>query len=360
MDENEFYRQASIRICGNLEIEEALYSTMQFMRETMPVSRMFLEHYSKDLKTNRTIAIATLTEAKKVDLLTPLSPKAHIRALTYYDKTPQKVYLFGNKEIPPMGQEMMKFHNVDLSSIIVLPLQAGEQKLGLLVLGSEGEEKFTQEQAELISLLSEAFSIAMSNTLKHRSELKLFDRDFFWEVTMRICGNLEVEKGLQGCIELLSQHIPADSLYLQRHMHDLGSMHIVSRATTEKCEELDILIPFPEHTKAQIAELAKAWEAGVLPPVIVVNKPKEDPYTRHLLETLEEPSSSVMILILAVEKEVAGALVILAKGDNRFKEEHARLFSSLKSPFFVAKQFTVDQSIRNSTAIYAYKRAFTA
>ena len=341
MDKNEFYRQASVRICGNLEIEEALYSTIQFLRNTMPVSRMFLEHYSKDLKSNRTIAIATLTEGKKVDLLTPLSPKAHNRALTYYDKTPQKVLLFKGREIKPMGQEMMKFHNVDLSSIIILPLHAGEQKLGLLILGSEGEKKFTQEHAELISLLSEAFSIAMSNTLKHRNELKLYGREFFWETTKRICGNLKIEEGLRACLEHISQHMPADSLYLQRHVHDLGSMHIVSRATNDKCEELDILIPFPEYAKAQIAELERAWQSGVLPPVIVVNKPKEDSYTRHLLDALHEPSSSVMILILAIEKKVAGALVVLAKGDNRFTKEHANLFSNLKAPFFVAMSNTL-------------------
>ena len=65
-----------------------------------------------------------------------------------------------------------------------MPLETGGQVVGSLIIGSEKEEQFTQDHADLTSLLSEPFAIAMSNTLKHRSELKLFDRDFFLEVTM--------------------------------------------------------------------------------------------------------------------------------------------------------------------------------
>jgi hypothetical protein len=37
LDEHEFFREATLRICGNLEIEEALFSSFQFLREVMPV-----------------------------------------------------------------------------------------------------------------------------------------------------------------------------------------------------------------------------------------------------------------------------------------------------------------------------------
>jgi transcriptional regulator with GAF, ATPase, and Fis domain len=336
MDKNVFFREATLRICGNLEIEEAMFSTLNFLEQSMPATIMFLERYEERLTATRTIAKATLEKGESLDLLTPLSPSAQKWAAGYLSDHSKKVYLVNNPAERPLASEMMRFHKISLNSLMLMPLETGGQVIGSLIIGSEKEEQFTQDHADLTSLLSEPFAIAMSNTLKHRSELKLFDKDFFWEVTMRICGSLEIEEGLQACIEYLSQHMPADSLYLQRHVHDLGSMHIVSRATTEKCEELDILIPFHEQAKAQIAELAQAWQSGVLPPVIVVNKPKEDSYTRHLLEALEEPASSVMILILAIEEEVAGALVVLAKGDNRFNEEHASLFSNLKVPFFVA------------------------
>jgi len=42
MDENEFFREATVRICGNLKIEEAMFSTLQYLRQVMPVDRMSL------------------------------------------------------------------------------------------------------------------------------------------------------------------------------------------------------------------------------------------------------------------------------------------------------------------------------
>ena len=159
---------------------------------------------------------------------------------------------------------------------------------------------------------------------------------FFREAVLHICGNLELEKGLQDCVELLSQYMPVDSLYLERHAHTLGAMHVVARATAEQSEKMDLLVSLSEQAKTKMAELAKIWHKGDFPPVFMVNNPTEEPVTRHLLQALEEPPSSLMSLPLAVEGQLAGALVVLAKGDNRYTEEHARLYTQLKVPFFVA------------------------
>ena len=35
MDKNEFFREATLRICGNLEIEEAIFSISQFLYQTI-------------------------------------------------------------------------------------------------------------------------------------------------------------------------------------------------------------------------------------------------------------------------------------------------------------------------------------
>ena len=40
MDENEFFRQATLRICGNLEIEEAMQMLLRFLKKVMPVCRI--------------------------------------------------------------------------------------------------------------------------------------------------------------------------------------------------------------------------------------------------------------------------------------------------------------------------------
>jgi transcriptional regulator with GAF, ATPase, and Fis domain len=341
MDRNELFREATLRICGNLDIEEAMASTLQFLNRTMPAAIMFLERYEEQLGATRTIAKATLSRGESLDLLTPLSPEAQKWATQYHTEGSKKVYLYEHPETRAMASEMMRFHNISLSSVILLPLVTGGKVVGSLIIGSETEEVLTQEHADLILLLSEPFAIAMSNALRHRSEIKLHDREFFREATMRICGNLEIEEGLRDTIELLSKHMPADRIYLERYEPDLGSMRAVARASAERGEEMDLLLPLPEEGRAAMIEASHAMKTGTFPSVNIINNPRDELVAWHLLEALSEPPSSILGMPLVLGDRIEGALVLLAEGEDRFEEQHARLFSHLKVPFFVAMSNTM-------------------
>ena len=73
-------------------------------------------------------------------------------------------------------------------------------------------------------------------------------------------------------------------------------MHMIARATADTCEKMDVLIPFTEEAKEKMAMLAQEWLKGTLPPVVVINNPREEPVTKNLLKALDEPPSSVMSL----------------------------------------------------------------
>ena len=160
--------------------------------------------------------------------------------------------------------------------------------------------------------------------------------EFFRNATLRICGHLEIERGLQACFRYISQHLPADRIYLEKHEHELGAMRIVAWADSDGCGRVDRLIPYGEEARAAMADLAEAWRAGEHPPVLVINRSREEPVTRGILRALDEPPSSAMSLPLVVEDLIVGALALIARGDDRFNEDHARLYTTLKEPFFVA------------------------
>ncbi len=67
--------QAILRIWQS-EIEDAMLATLQFLRQIMPVSIMFLECYDESLNATRTIAKITSTGGMKIALLTTLSAEA--------------------------------------------------------------------------------------------------------------------------------------------------------------------------------------------------------------------------------------------------------------------------------------------
>lgn len=175
MDENEFFRQATLRICGNLEIEEALKACLHFLQQVMPVDRMFLQQYDHGFAAMRTIATARFSESSKMDLLTPLSERARKSAEMKNLPARQDIVIFEDPDKYPISREMLRFHNVPCISLIVMSIRLKDQILGSLVLITERDEKFTDEHARRLTLLKESFAIAISNTLKHREILKLKD-----------------------------------------------------------------------------------------------------------------------------------------------------------------------------------------
>ena len=182
MNKNEFFREATLRICGNLEIEEAMVSSLNFLRQEMPVDRMFLQFFEDGLNSMRTVAIATPNKGMTVDLLVSLSSEAR-KEMRRYEKEyrqqePGFVWLFQNdphRQI--MTQEIVQFHGTKVTSVMIMPLGLGHKIVGggSLLLVTEGDRKFAQEHVDLLSLLREPFAIAMSNALKHREILKLKD-----------------------------------------------------------------------------------------------------------------------------------------------------------------------------------------
>ncbi len=125
LTEYEFFRETTLRICGNLNIEEAMFSLLNYLNQSMPATIMFLERYEENLTATRTIAKATLDMGENVDLITPLSPEARKWAKGYLSDVSKKVYLFENPEARPLASEMMRFHKISLSSVILLPLVSG-------------------------------------------------------------------------------------------------------------------------------------------------------------------------------------------------------------------------------------------
>ena len=71
LDSNEFFRKATLQICGNLEIEQAMRACIGEIGDVVPVDRMFLQIYEPDLGAMRTMAMATPVSCEEPDLLAP-------------------------------------------------------------------------------------------------------------------------------------------------------------------------------------------------------------------------------------------------------------------------------------------------
>jgi transcriptional regulator with GAF, ATPase, and Fis domain len=344
MDNNEFFREATLRICGNLKIEEAIYSAFEYIRTEIPIDRMFLQFYDRKSKQMRIIANATPEGSKSVDWVVPLTNDGlndlANHASEFSEQDQDFHWFFGdNPNQHALIRDIFSFLNCNVSSLVVIPLRLRDNQLiggGSLIIATEGEIKISQEQYKQLAMLREPFAIAFSNSLKHESEIKLYSRDFFWEASKRILGNLKIEQGLRECLLHLKEFMPADEIYLERYKTDLDSMHLIAYANKETCKSMDILVPFTPEAKQTLVDLAEVYRNGKLPPVIVVNDPEQEPVTRCMLNALNLPMSSAMSLPLIIGNKSVGTVALIAEGNDRYTEEHAKLFASLREPFFVA------------------------
>ncbi|MCP4399084.1 MAG: sigma-54 factor interaction domain-containing protein, partial [bacterium] len=175
INKNEFFRQATLRICGDLEIEQAMSALLRYLSQVMPADRIFLQVFDRGLGAMRTITHATQTESRKEDLLTPLSSEVRATIERAHDAPARDVFIFEKPEENPISREMLHFHRVTATSLMVLTLISGTHILGSVVLITNGQESYNAEHARLFSLVKEPFVIAMSNTLKHRELAQLKD-----------------------------------------------------------------------------------------------------------------------------------------------------------------------------------------
>ncbi|KPJ91352.1 MAG: Fis family transcriptional regulator, partial [Gemmatimonas sp. SG8_17] len=164
------------RICGNLEIEDAMSCCVRYMREFVPVDRMFLQLYEPDLGAMRTLATASADEGSKVDLLTPLPKEARDRIRSLATAEPEDVVVIDSEDQNSIAREMLRFHGIMGSSILRMRLATEGGRYGGVVLTADGAHRYTEDHARLLGLLEDPFSIALANTLVHREVLQLRDR----------------------------------------------------------------------------------------------------------------------------------------------------------------------------------------
>jgi transcriptional regulator with GAF, ATPase, and Fis domain len=214
IDENEFFRKATMQICSSLDIEIAMWRSIRFLKDFIPVDMMFLHLYERDLGSMRTIAVATASQGKKLDHLTPLPKEVRTRV---EEKHPH-VMIVNRPDLEPLGKTMFQQLGKPDSSGLILHLDVEGKRLGALSLVAQGKDRFSEEHARLMSLLNEPFVIAFSNTLKHQEVLRLKDlladdNRYLHRELLHLSGDeiVGAEFGLKGVMNMTRQVAPLSS-----------------------------------------------------------------------------------------------------------------------------------------------------
>ena len=174
MDENEFFKKATLLICSSLDVEVALWRCRQFIAETMPADEIYLNIYEPAIGGLRYIARADADRGQRLEKIVQL-PETLIHAIESGQRL--KDHLVINRpETDAMGRIIKDAFDLSEFSFIALRLIIEGRRLGVVDLLARGHDRFTDEHARRLALLHEPFAIAMSNALKHQEVVDLKEK----------------------------------------------------------------------------------------------------------------------------------------------------------------------------------------
>jgi len=232
IDENEFFRQATLEICGSLDMKTAMRRCLGYLEKVMPVSRISLHIYETGLGAIRTILLATRDEGREVDILSPLTPEMR-------DGLEKQGFTDGVVIERPRGDPVVvrivnsamgdsvtglvsrQFRPPTDASVLAMNLRSDGSHLGVVVCGVDGKDVYSEEHAKLFSLLHDPFAIALSNALKHQEVLRLKDlladdNRYLHRELLRLSGDKIIgsRSGLKGVMDMAAKVAHLDNALL--------------------------------------------------------------------------------------------------------------------------------------------------
>jgi len=151
--------------------------------------------------------------------------------------------------------------------------------------------------------------------------------EFIREITLRICGSLEIKESLHSAFEYLKEHVPLEALVLFIIDKRLGAIRRLEHAA-ENVAVPPHLIPLPEGMLQKIA--ARNYSE---PFIVDIEK---DEILGALSPMAKFEGNTSLIVPLRIKGELIGGLDLRASGEGRYGEDLLELAGCLSEPFAIA------------------------
>lgn len=163
--------------------------------------------------------------------------------------------------------------------------------------------------------------------------MKTAKDDFFFQATMRICKNLDIESMLSECYAFIRKSIPADGLAM--HIHDLNAQVLEDFAVFIE-PKLDVGKLSLQLTPEAISYIRQLEKEDPLHSKFIVNRPQDNPVSKLIWESTGKQALSSMFSLLNMGSEKIGVVALLVKGYDRYTKHDLKQFNLLKEPFTIA------------------------
>lgn len=215
IDENIFFRGATLQICSSLDIEISLRRCLAYLINWMPAKGMNLCLYRPDSGIMDIIAHITKHDDVKLAPLIPIPPEARA---SFECADDEKVRIINQPENDPATRLLTQLVGRPDSSFLSMRLELEGEWLGIVSIVAKGKNRYNEYHAHLLTLLHEPFAVAMSNALRYRQLLRLKenlvdDNQYLHQELLRLTGDEIIGKdaGLKNVMDQVSQVAATDS-----------------------------------------------------------------------------------------------------------------------------------------------------
>jgi transcriptional regulator with GAF, ATPase, and Fis domain len=215
VDEREFFREATMRICGSLDVQTFLYESFLYLRDYLPADSVFLTHYRPERGEHAALARASTEGSSLLNLTLTVPPDIR----TFVKRPDKETPVIERAEMHPTARPWISKGLLEKdASLLVLRLIVDRDIVGGVTFVSKQSGAFTRKHADLVSLLREPFAIALSNSVRYQELLELKellaeDNRFLHSELRQIAGEeiIGADFGLRGVMEMVRQVAPLSS-----------------------------------------------------------------------------------------------------------------------------------------------------
>lgn len=215
IDEKEFFREATMRICGSLDVETFLYNSFIYIREFIPADSVVLTHYRAKRGEHAALARSSDEGSSLLNLTVSIPPE--VRPFVMRPDT--QTLIVDRAEMHPTARPWISKKLLDKnSSLLIVRLIVSGELVGGVIFLAEESGIFTKKHAKLLSLLREPFAIALSNIVRYQELLELKellaeDNRFLHSELRQVAGEeiIGADFGLRGVMEMVRQVAPLSS-----------------------------------------------------------------------------------------------------------------------------------------------------
>ncbi|MGD0230271.1 MAG: sigma 54-interacting transcriptional regulator [Syntrophorhabdales bacterium] len=173
MDKNDFFREFTLRICGSLDLGEAVWRCLLYVKTAMPADELVLTVYDP---TMGALEVAARADEAGSDTRSCriVMPSRLRRELEDVEKYPRVRVCRDVWHDPIMKEVGLQLKWPD-SSLIVGRLIIEHGFIGSLIVRAKGEGRYDEGHGELWSVINEPAGIALVNSRRYVELLKLKD-----------------------------------------------------------------------------------------------------------------------------------------------------------------------------------------